>query len=418
MNPYVPRTIFTYFSPFHQNFGSLSTRVQSLMTEFELKSNLYNTETMFLPLGDDFTHSDAVTTFDYTDYYLSMWKSNPLRYENTSIEYITPSEYFKKLAMEPKIWSKTYGDFFPYADQGVAYWTGYYTTRPHFKREVKIFGQVFRAFKQIFSKVYSMRDNGYMSFLQFYMESVYVFFDDYGTELGIFNHHDAISGTSPENTIIDYRERKNKIIKTTTFYLSSILNDYAQFMVGEENKVKIIKYDDQQLPMIEFVNKTPGMQGLYREGNHVKAGTDEICNFQRGEVCQILNLAEDEAFMVKIYNPKNAAREMVRVQVFAGKKFEVIAATNAIIESEVICTPVFLPADSFIREPADKLNCLLYFVADLPDYDFGFYKIITAGPDTPESNPKISIIGARACEQLQFSDQLRVAVGCDPYNAN
>jgi hypothetical protein len=212
MNPYVPRTIFTNFSPFHQNFGSISTKVQSLMTEFDSKSNMYNTETMFLPLGDDFTHSDAVTTFDYTDYYLSMWKSNPLRYENTSIDYITPSEYFKKLTMEPKIWSKTYGDFFPYADQGVAYWTGYYTTRPHFKREVKIFGQVFRAFKQIFAKMYSMRNNGYMSFLQFYMESVYVFFDDYGAELGIFNHHDAISGTSPENTIIDYRERKNKII--------------------------------------------------------------------------------------------------------------------------------------------------------------------------------------------------------------
>ena len=169
--------------------------------------------------------------------------------------------------------------------------------------------------------------------------------------------------------------------------------------------------------MMEFVEKTPGMQGLYQEGNHVKAGTDEICNFQRGEVCQILNLAEDEAFMMKVYNPKKASRELVRVQVFVGKKFEVIGPTNAIIESEVICTPVFLPADSFTRSSPDILNCLLYFVADLPDYDFMFYKITTVSPNI-DPHQKVSEIGAAACEQLQFSDQLRVAVGCDPYNAN
>ena len=192
-----------------------------------------------MPLGDDFTFLDAEKTFDYVEAFFSIYNSNPRRFSYSKVEYISALNYMKKFVGKKNIQNKKYGDFFPYADNQFSYWTGYYTTRPHLKRKVKIFGQVFRTLKQIFTKLtlYWEKEKS-ETFLKIFKNQIYDFFDQYGNTLGILNHHDAISGTTPDETRNDYIEKMENISKKTAFYLSAIINDYLYNTTKEPNYIK------------------------------------------------------------------------------------------------------------------------------------------------------------------------------------
>ena len=60
-----------------------------------------------------------------------------------TLKYSTPSEYIESLKAFQnstpsfKGWPVKVDDMFPYADSKTAYWTGYYTSRPNFKKMIK-----------------------------------------------------------------------------------------------------------------------------------------------------------------------------------------------------------------------------------------------------------------------------------------
>lgn len=47
--------------------------------------------------------------------------------------YSTPSVYLDALASMNRKWPVKYDDMFPYADNSVSYWTGYFTSRANAK---------------------------------------------------------------------------------------------------------------------------------------------------------------------------------------------------------------------------------------------------------------------------------------------
>ena len=51
--------------------------------------------------------------------------------------YSTPSCYLKALNEAGETWPVKTDDFFPYASDNHAYWTGYFTSRPTFKGTVR-----------------------------------------------------------------------------------------------------------------------------------------------------------------------------------------------------------------------------------------------------------------------------------------
>ena len=51
--------------------------------------------------------------------------------------YSTPSQYIDAVAKYKVEWPTKYDDMFPYSDNEVSYWTGYFTSRPNFKQQIR-----------------------------------------------------------------------------------------------------------------------------------------------------------------------------------------------------------------------------------------------------------------------------------------
>ena len=58
-------------------------------------------------------------------------------YYNTTIMYSTPSEYLDAIKKENVTFNTRYHDMFPYSDLPSEYWTGYFTSRPNSKKQVR-----------------------------------------------------------------------------------------------------------------------------------------------------------------------------------------------------------------------------------------------------------------------------------------
>ncbi|CAI5537097.1 unnamed protein product [Closterium sp. Naga37s-1] len=84
-------------------------------------------------MGKDFAYSNAIMWFKNMDkliHYVNLdGRVNAL--------YSTPSIYLDAKQQAEETWPVKTGDFFPYADAPHAYWTGFYSSRPAFKRYVR-----------------------------------------------------------------------------------------------------------------------------------------------------------------------------------------------------------------------------------------------------------------------------------------
>ncbi len=96
------------------------------------------------------------------------------------------------------------GDFFPYSDfpHKHQYWTGFYTTRPFYKRLDRIVQSHMRAADILYSlAASSVYDDGSWKRLMLHK------LESGRQELALFQHHDAITGTSRKRVMMDYLKR-------------------------------------------------------------------------------------------------------------------------------------------------------------------------------------------------------------------
>ena len=88
-------------------------------------------------MGDDFRydlHFEWDKQFD--NYKLLIDYINKMKNFNAEIKFATLSDYFDSVKRErnPVKFPVLSGDFFTYADKGDEFWSGYYTSRPFYKR--------------------------------------------------------------------------------------------------------------------------------------------------------------------------------------------------------------------------------------------------------------------------------------------
>ncbi|CAL8113268.1 unnamed protein product [Orchesella dallaii] len=190
-----------------------------LMGQYRRTASLTKHNVIITGLGDDFQFNEALEwDQQYTNYdkLFQFINNNPQRY-NARVQFGTLSQYFKVVKESNTGLSTFQGDFFPYSDTyfpyAPAYWTGYYGTRPFWKKLSREAEDELRKAEILFTFTLNhLRQQNYTSDVQTLAQK-FNFIVQARRWVALFQHHDGITGTSPRNTMIDYAEKLFDAIK-------------------------------------------------------------------------------------------------------------------------------------------------------------------------------------------------------------
>ncbi|KAJ8970122.1 hypothetical protein NQ317_003840 [Molorchus minor] len=134
-----------------------------------------------------------------------------------NVFYSTPSCYYQAVTQSNPNLITISDDFFPYAENDHAYWTGYYTSRPTTKRFERIGNNILQASQQLNAFANMKNDNKSID----YNENL----TSLREVMGTMQHHDAITGTEKEKVALDYVRLLTKAIRETEEPMGQIIGD-------------------------------------------------------------------------------------------------------------------------------------------------------------------------------------------------
>uniref|UniRef100_UPI00398EEFB9 alpha-mannosidase 2x isoform X3 n=1 Tax=Pristiophorus japonicus TaxID=55135 RepID=UPI00398EEFB9 len=225
-----------------------SLRANLLLDQYRKKSKLYRSKVVLIPLGDDFRYDKALEwdqQFQNYERLFNYMNSHPELH--VQVQFGTLSEYFdavyKKNDVSPGSKPPSYpvlsGDFFTYADREDHYWSGYFTSRPFYKNLDRVLESHLRAAEILYSLALShARRCGADSE---YPVSDYSSLTEARRNIGLFQHHDAITGTSKEVVVVDYGIR----LFHSLMNLKRVIINAAHFLILQDKKN--YRYDQSSL---------------------------------------------------------------------------------------------------------------------------------------------------------------------------
>ena len=171
----------------------------------------------FMLFGDDFYFQNFAGNFAQI---FSSVEADP------RLRIATFEEYLARLGNNKSDFPDYEGDFFNYDNQGV--WSGYYTSQPGLKREIR---DIFRFVRAALSAIFSRPGESRASRAEWPIFSDQIFAD-----LSSLIHHDAITGTSTEIVNESYRWSMDKIRRFFTRLLTPA--DRARPLEFEKAKIE------------------------------------------------------------------------------------------------------------------------------------------------------------------------------------
>uniref|UniRef100_A0A8C6MFP0 Alpha-mannosidase n=1 Tax=Nothobranchius furzeri TaxID=105023 RepID=A0A8C6MFP0_NOTFU len=191
--------------------ANVAERAQLLLDQYRKKSKLYRSKVLLVPLGDDFRYDKALEwDQQYINYQKLFDYMNSHPELHVRAQFGTLTDYFSALykaygvapGSRPGDFPVLSGDFFAYADREDHYWTGYYTSRPFYKSLDRVIESHLRGAEILYSLAVANARHAGMEGR--YPVSDYALLVDARRSVGLFQHHDAITGTAKENVVIDY----------------------------------------------------------------------------------------------------------------------------------------------------------------------------------------------------------------------
>ncbi|KAH9608357.1 hypothetical protein KSS87_017812 [Heliosperma pusillum] len=231
------RSIPVQDNPFLYDYN-VAERVKDFINSCLYQANVTRTNHIMWTMGDDFAYQYAETWFKQMDKLIHYVNKD----ERVNALYSTPSAYVDAKYAANETWPLKSHDYFPYADRDNAYWTGFFTSRPAFKRYVRSLSGYYVAARQL---EYLIRRNpaGPNTF-------------SLGDALGIAQHHDAVSGTAQQHTTNDYTRR----LAAGASEAETVTNSALGCLLGAKSKThcntSIINFDQCQLLNISYCPST------------------------------------------------------------------------------------------------------------------------------------------------------------------
>lgn len=163
--------------------------------------SIYRTNHILIPMGCDFHFANAHQNYKSMD---KMIRYINNKHPNVTLMYSTPSEYLDAVNEADIEWPTRYDDMFPYSTGIDNFWTGYYSNRPSGKKYVRDGSANSLASNKLYAlEVLSETNTTDPDKLLNASNSML-------DALGIFQHHDAITGTSKQFVADDYVDRLHK----------------------------------------------------------------------------------------------------------------------------------------------------------------------------------------------------------------
>lgn len=224
-------------------------------------------------LGEDFQYTNSRMWYKNVDKLIKYINSRPEF--GVTIAYSTPGEYIAAIQKEKATYPIKTDDFFPYADNSHAFWTGYFTSRVALKGFVKDFSRFVQAARKHISELKITNASDTVRQSAKAIETTV-----FGMEmaLGILQHHDAVAGTAKQKVTNDYIATGLRSIATFNSLYANIKKEEIQKEIGESVSADSIRFNlfwnesgvstglskllsDGQKVLVSFYN--PGSKGTY-----------------------------------------------------------------------------------------------------------------------------------------------------------
>lgn len=189
---------------------NIKEKSELLLEQYARTGSLFPHNVVLIPLGDDFRYN-VIEEWDqqYTNYVklINYINSNKDLYKS-EIKFGTPSDYFDEIVKRYDQFPTLKGDFFVYSDifsEGrPAYWSGYFTTRPYMKLLDRELEHSLRGAEILYTIALNVaRQNRLKPHIKV-LERDFEKLIRSRRNLGLFQHHDAITGTSKSFVMRDY----------------------------------------------------------------------------------------------------------------------------------------------------------------------------------------------------------------------
>lgn len=188
--------------------NNVAHRAEMILDQWRKKAALYGSRVLLVPLGDDFRFEN-----------LAEWDAQMINYEklfaymnshaslNVHASFGTLADYFDALkkAKDEKSFPSLSGDFFTYADKDDNYWSGYYTSRPFYKRMDRELSGLLRAADLLFTL--SWRASEVNRDWLLHASGCMPALSEARASLSLFQHHDGVTGTAKDHVVQDYAEK-------------------------------------------------------------------------------------------------------------------------------------------------------------------------------------------------------------------
>ncbi|XP_036400375.1 alpha-mannosidase 2x isoform X2 [Megalops cyprinoides] len=220
--------------------ANVAERAHLLLDQYRKKSKLFRSKVVLVPLGDDFRYDKAL---EWDQQYLNYQKlfdymnSHPEMHVHA--QFGTLTDYFDAVykmnevaqGARPPDYPVLSGDFFAYADREDHYWSGYYTSRPFYKNLDRVLESHLRGAEILYSLAVAHARHAGMEGR--YPVSDYALLTDARRNVGLFQHHDAITGTAKEAVVIDYGSR----LLRSLIGLKKVIINAAHFLILKNKDV-------------------------------------------------------------------------------------------------------------------------------------------------------------------------------------
>uniref|UniRef100_A0A2A4JU30 Alpha-mannosidase n=1 Tax=Heliothis virescens TaxID=7102 RepID=A0A2A4JU30_HELVI len=268
---------------------NVESKISIFLDDAMKQAKYYRTNNVIFTMGGDFTYQDAgmwYTNLDKLIQYANLKAAKDNM--NITLFYSTPNCYLKAIKdANPTLPTKK-DDFFPYASDSTAYWTGYFTSRPttkYFEREGNNYLQMVKQLQVLAN-------------LEKHNEFV---LNELKSAMGVMQHHDAITGTEKQHVTHDYERLLNQAIDDALIIAKQAFN-------------KLTQKDDTKPPLFDFQRCH-----LNESSCHVSENSDK--------------------FVVTIYNPLGwSVREPIRIPVGNGQ-YEVYDSDGKQIKTQLVPIP-------------------------------------------------------------------------------